>query len=142
MDETITFSDDMKKDELYNLYDQAINSLMVNIYTLTKDKKEIILSHIDRKNKNHLLILRVALIAKDVYDFPLKIKTNFWNWLALNWRMRKMSYHIPREKGQEKNINVNVEALINFMTPALREVINEDFEFCHVYNAFYKGELG
>ena len=40
MDETIVFSDDMKKDELYNLYDQAINALRVNIYILTKDKKE------------------------------------------------------------------------------------------------------
>ena len=140
MSEIVTFSNSMDKDVLYNLYDQAINALMINIYTLTKDKREIVLSDINPKDKNHLLILRVALIAKDVYDFPLKIKTNFWNWLTLNWRMRKMSCHIPREKDQEEN--VNIEALIDFMTPALREVINEDFEFCHVYNAFYKGELG
>lgn len=140
MSEIVTFSNSMDKDVLYNLYDQAINALMINIYTLTKDKREIVLSDINPKDKNHLLILRVALIAKDVYDFPLKIKTNFWNWLALNWKMRKMSYHIPREKDQEEN--VNIEALIDFMTPALREVINEDFEFCHIYNAFYKGELG
>lgn len=140
MSEIVTFSNSMDKDVVYNLYDQAINALMINIYTLTKDKREIVLSDINPKDKNHLLILRVALIAKDVYDFPLKIKTNFWNWLTLNWKMRKMSYHIPREKDQEEN--VNIEALIDFMTPALREVINEDFEFCHIYNAFYKGELG
>jgi hypothetical protein len=140
MSETVTFSNSMDKDVLYNLYDQAINALMINIYTLTKDRREIVLSDINRKDKNHLLILRVALIAKDIYDFPLKIKTNFWNWLALNWKMRKMSYHIPREKTQEEN--VNIKALIKFMTPALREVIDEDFEFGCIYNAFYKGELG
>lgn len=139
MDETVTFSYDMKKDELYNLYDQAINSLMVNIYTLTKDKKEIILSHIDRKNKNHLLILRVALIAKDIYDFPLKIKTGFWDWAILNWKMKKLTKRITREKNLDEN--VKIDELIDFMSPVLREVIGADFEFGHIYDAFYKGEL-
>jgi hypothetical protein len=139
MDETIVFSCDMKKDELYNLYDQAINSLMVNIYTLAKDKKEIILSHVDRKNKNHLLILRVALIAKDIYDSPLKIKTGFWNWAILNWRMKKLTKRITREKNLDEN--VKIDELIDFMSPVLREVIGTDFEFGHIYDAFYKGEL-
>jgi hypothetical protein len=138
--ESITFSNDFDKDILYDKYDQAINIVMVNIYTLTKEKGQIILENIDRNNKDHLLILRVAMIAKDVYNFRLKLKTEFWNWVALNWRMRKLSRFVRRER--ENDANVDVNALIEFMTPALREAIKKDFCFGNIYDAFYKGELG
>lgn len=138
--ETVTFSNEFDKDILYDKYDQAINVVMVNIYTLTKEKGQIILENIDRNNKDHLLILRVAMIAKDVYNFQLKLKTDFWNWVVLNWRMRKLSRFVRRER--ESDANVDVKALIEFMTPALREAIEEDFCFGNIYDAFYEGELG
>ena len=138
--ESLTFSDDFDKDILYDKYDQAINIVMVNIYTLTKEKCQIILENIDRNNKDHLLILRVAMIAKDVYNFQLKLKTDFWNWVMLNWRMRKLSRFVHRER--KSDANVDAVALIDFMTPALREAIDEEFCFGDIYNAFFKGELG
>jgi hypothetical protein len=138
--ESVTFSNDFDKDILYDKYDQAINVVMVNIYTLTKEKGQIILENIDRNNKDHLLILRVAMIAKDVYNFQLKLKTGFWNWVVLNWRMRKLSRFVRRER--ESDANVDAKALIEFMTPVLREAIEEDFCFGNIYDAFYKGELG
>ena len=138
--ETAAFNDKIDKDILYDKYDQAINATMVNIYTLSKEKGKIILENIDRNNKNHLLILRVAIIAKDVYNFQLKLKTNFWNWVVLNWRMRKLSRFVRRER--ESDANVDVDALVNFMTPILKTAIEEDFNFSDIYNAFYKGELG
>ena len=97
-------------------------------------------SDIDRKNKNHLLILRVALMAKDIYNFPLSIKTSFWHWAMLNWKMRKLTRIVPREK--EKEINVEVQDLIDFMTPVLKQAIDENFEFANIYEAFYEGDLG
>ena len=52
----ITMTNDMEKDVLYDLYDQAINAVLVNTYTLTKNDGQIILSDSNRKDKNHLLI--------------------------------------------------------------------------------------
>ena len=69
--------------ELLDNYDEIINITMVNIYTLTKEKGTIIISDFDRKNKDHLFVIRVALMAKDVYGFPLKMRCNFWNWIIL-----------------------------------------------------------
>ena len=138
--ETVTFSNDFDKDVLYDKYDQAINATMVNLYTLSKEKGKIILENIDRNNKNHLLILGVAMIAKDVYHFQLKLKTNFWNWVMLNWRMRKLSRFVRRER--ESDANVDVDALVNFMTPILQKDIGKFFCFENIYDAFYKGELG
>ena len=58
-------------EELFDEYDKIINITMVNLYTLSKDQKKIVVSDFDRKSKDHLFILRVALLAKDIYNFPL-----------------------------------------------------------------------
>lgn len=127
-------------EELFDEYDKIINITMVNLYTLSKDQKKIVVSDFDRKSKDHLFILRVALLAKDIYNFPLELDVNFWDWLILNWRMRKLSRRIPRHKGQMPN--VNVRNLIEFMYPPIRENLGETFKFSTIYNQFYGKELG
>ena len=126
-------------EELFNRYDEIINITMVNLYTLCKDTETIVLSDLDRKNRDHLFILRVALLAKDIYNFPLKMRIGFWDSLVLNWRMRKLTRKVPREL--EPGPSVNVTGLIDFMYPHIRAFMGEDFEFAHIYNAFYGKEL-
>ena len=125
--------------ELFDQYDEIINVIMVNLYSLSKEKGKIILSDLDKRNRDHLLILRVALIAKDVYNFPLFLKVNWWDSLVLNWRMRKLSRKVPRAKGIEEGINVM--ALLEFMYPPIKQHMGENFEFAHIYNSFYGKEL-
>lgn len=126
--------------ELFNKYDEIINITMVNLYTLCKDTKTIVISGIDKKNKDHLFMLRVALLAKDIYNFPLKMRIGLWDWIVLNWRMRKLSRRVPREL--ESGPGVNVPELLEFMYPPIKSYMGEDFKFEHIYNQFYKGELG
>lgn len=126
--------------ELLDNYDEIINITMVNLYTLTKEKGTIIISDFDRKNKDHLFVIRVALMAKDVYGFPLKMHCGFWDWIILNWKMRKLSRFIPRD-----NVSlpvVNITKLLEFMYPPIKEYMGENFKFEHIYNQFYKGDLG
>ena len=126
--------------KLLDNYDEIINITMVNIYTLTKEKGTIIISDFDRKNKDHLFVIRVALMAKDVYGFPLKMRCGFWDWIILNWKMRKLSHFIPRD-----NVSlsvVNITKLLEFMYPPIKEYMGENFKFEHIYNQFYEGDLG
>ena len=126
--------------ELLDNYDEIINITMVNIYTLTKEKGTIIISDFDRKNRDHLFVIRVTLMAKDVYGFPLKMRCGFWDWIILNWKMRKLSRFIPRD-----NVSlpvVNITKLLEFMYPPIKEYMGENFKFEHIYNQFYKGDLG
>ena len=126
--------------ELLDNYDEIINITMVNIYTLTKEKGTIIISDFNRKNRDHLFVIRVALMAKDVYGFPLKMRCGFWDWIILNWKMRKLSRFIPRD-----NVSlsiVNIPKLLEFMYPPIKEYMGENFKFEHIYNQFYKGDLG
>ena len=136
MEEIKTFS----AEELLNKYDEVINIIMVNLYTLSKNDKEIVLSGIDRKNKDHLLVLRVALMAKDIYNFPLSLRIGFWDSLILNWKMRKLSRRIPRNK--EAGGAIYVPELLEFMYIPIRQYLGEHFEFGNIYNAFYGKELG
>ena len=129
----------IRVEELFNKYDEIINITMVNLYTLTKEKGEIIISDFDRKNRDHLFIIRVALMAKDIYGFPLKMRCSFWSWIILNWKMRKLSRFIPRDN-QTLPV-VNIRKLLEFMYPPIKEYMGENFEFAHIYNAFYGKEL-
>lgn len=126
--------------ELLNKYDEIINITMVNLYTLCKDTETIVISDLDRKNRDHLFILRVALLAKDIYNFPLKLRIGLWDWIVLNWKMRKLSRRIPRET--EPGPSVNVPGMLEFMYPPIKSYMGENFKFEHIYNQFYKGELG
>lgn len=135
MEEIKTFS----AEELLNKYDEVVNIIMVNLYSFSKDKEKIILSEIDRKNKDHLLILRVALMAKDIYNFPLYLNTGRWNSFVLNWRMRKLSRRIPRIN--EAVGCISIPAMLEFMYPPIRQHMGENFEFGNIYNAFYRKEL-
>ena len=126
--------------ELLDNYDEIINITMVNIYTLTKEKGTIIISNFDRKNKDHLFVIRVALMAKDVYGFPLKMRCGFWDWIILNWKMRKLSCFIPRDNYSLPV--VNIPKLLEFMYPPIKEYMGENFKFEYIYNQFYEGDLG
>lgn len=126
--------------ELLDNYDEIINITMVNLYTLTKEKETIIISDFDRKNRDHLFVIRVALMAKDVYGFPLKMRCGFWDWVILNWKMHKLSRFIPRD-----NVSlpvVNIPKLLEFMYPPIKGYMGENFKFEHIYNQFYEGDLG
>ena len=125
--------------ELLDNYDEIINITMVNLFTLTKEKGTIIISDFNRKNRDHLFVIRVALMAKDVYGFPLKMRCGFWDWIILNWKMRKLSRFIPRD-----NVSlpvVNIPKLLEFMYPPIKEYMGENFKFEHIYNQFYEGDL-
>lgn len=127
-------------EELLDKYDEIINITMINLYTLCKDTQTIVISDFDCKNRDHLFILRVALMAKDVYGFPLKLRTDLWDWLVINWKMHKLSRRVPRYL--EPGPSVNVPGLIEFMYPPIKEYMGENFKFEHIYNQFYKGDLG
>ena len=136
MEEIKTFG----AEELLNKYDEVINIVMVNLYTLSKNSERIVLSGIDRKNRDHLFVLRVALMAKDIYNFPLSLKIGFLDSLILNWKMRKLSRRIPRSK--EISGAIHVPELLEFMYIPIRQYLGERFEFGNIYSAFYGKELG
>ena len=136
----------MYTEELLNKYDGIVQYCIYNIWKNSSKAEKIVLTNIDRKNKKHLLILRLALIAKDIYNRPLYLKTGFWNWLVLNWNMRRLTMRVPRVK-KDENVTeiIDVEELLNNIRPQVLEYLgeeyNKNFRFDDIYEAYYKGDL-
>ena len=127
-------------EDLFGEYDKIVNIIMINLYSLSKEKGKIILSELDKNNRDHLLVLRVALMAKDIFNFPLSLNVNWWDSLVINWRARKLTRKIPRTKKTEGC--VSVKALLEYMYPPIKQELGENFKFAHIYNSFYGKELG
>lgn len=126
------------KEKIFREYDGLISLTMYNITALSDDRR-IVLENFDRKNKEHLYFLRVALMARDIYNMPLSIKTSWLNIFLLNWKIRKNFNKIPHAKKSEKGINV--QEVLDFMREDGKQRIGENFSFTNIYDNYYEGSL-
>lgn len=121
-------------------YDGLIGLTLVNLFTLSKDCGAIRLDKFDRKNKEHLFFLRVALIARDVYQVPIEMSGSRWEILRLNWKIRKNFKKVKRVSSFYAG-NFDVSAVLDFMRPDAIKRIGTDFSFADIYDAYYEGSL-
>lgn len=129
----------------YREYDGLVGLTMLNIYQMSKDDKVIRLVGFDRKNKEHLFILRVALLARDIYQMPLEIEGSWWNIFCLNWKLRKGFRKVNRYKspfGIYHFSVIFVPELLALMRPDGTARLGEDFSFADIYEAYYEGSCG
>ena len=125
----------------YREYDGLVGLTMLNIYSKSKEGKIIRLLDFDRKNKEHLFILRVALIARDLYGFPIEIDGSWRNIFCINWRLRKGFNKVRRAAWTAVN-GVWVPHLLDLMRPDGEARLGENFSFADIYEAYYEGSWG
>ena len=129
------------EDNVYREYDGLVGLTMLNIYSKSKEGKTIRLLDFDRKNKEHLFILRVALIARDLYGFPIEIDSNRWSVFCINWRLRK-GFNKVRRAARTEVDGVWVPHLLDLMRPDGEERLGGNFSFADIYEAYYEGSWG
>lgn len=130
------------EDIVYREYDGLVGLTMLNIYSKSKDDKTIRLVGFDRKNKEHLFILRVALLVRDIYQMPLEIEGSWWNIFCLNWKLRKGFQKVNRYKSPYHFGVIFVPELLALMRPDGTARLGEDFSFADIYEAYYEGGCG
>ena len=126
-------------EETLRAYDGLVGLTIINIYSLTKDTGVIRLKNFDKTNKEHLYFLRVALMAREVCNFPLEICSSWWNFQKLNWKVKKSFYPIIRAKIDENAIDVQ-EAL-DFMRQDGINRLGPTFNFGEIYSEYYERSL-
>lgn len=132
---------------LYREYDGLIGLTMLNLHTISNKNKIIRLYHFDRKNREHLYLLRIALMARDVYGFSLEVEGSWWDIFCLNWKIRKGFNKVKRYKpiigeGEEwlyAKGGVHVPELLNLMRPDGKQRIGDGFTFADIYARYYEG---
>jgi hypothetical protein len=137
------------EDFICHEYDGLVGLTLLNIWSISKEKQTIRLYHLDRKNKEHLFILRVALLARDLYDFSLEVEGSRWNIFCLNWKVRKGFKSVKRYKpifgeGEEwlyAKGGICVPELLDLMRKDGITRLGEDFTFADIYQRYYEGSL-
>ena len=133
---------DGSEEEIYRNYDGMVATALEAIRDLSEDGV-IRLYRFDDKNKEHMCILRIALIARDIFQFPVEVDASWWVVARLNWQLRKHFDKVKRFKlkvGKNDNKGVNVPMMID----GFRAIANEHFgcvNFKEIYEAYYERKM-
>lgn len=122
-------------EEKHNLYDRIITTAMINMYSLSKEKKEIILKNVDPNNISHLFMIEVAKIVNLYWGFKIKIQTSFFNF-------RKLKKQCRLSKKNTKRISLKKENYTAIKIEKFLKDIQKAYEtkpsiFRDIYDAYY-----
>lgn len=124
------------EDDMYHKYDVIVSEMLTRIMNISSEKKVIRLLEFNRKDKNHLFVLRIALMARDLYQLPVEIDCGWWDRLILNWKIRKNFKKIGK---------VPVFCFNGVWVPHVLDLIkiktNFVFDFSDIYDLYYEGSL-
>lgn len=131
---------DGSEEEIYREYDEVISLVLAEIYQRSEKEGVIRLYRFNRNNIEHMCILRIALIARDLFHFPIEVDASWWDVFYLNWQLRKNFDKVKRYK-LKMNVNdgkgTNVLMLID-KYKAIIETTGRDFSFADIYKAYYE----
>lgn len=137
----LTMTEPTEKD--YRNYDGMVATALETIWELSSEDGVIRLYRFDRKNKEHMCILRIALMARDLYQYPVEVDASWWEVLCLNHQLRKNFDKVKRFRlkvGENDNKSVNVPMMID----GFRAIANEHFgcvNFKEIYEAYYERKM-
>ena len=126
----------MSENSLQNKYDKICSVAYVNLFTLTKEKDEIVFMPFNSKDKNHLFLLGVAKGLAGVQGKTIKVDVGP---IAL-WRLNRNIDKDCRIKrvGKEQVTNIiNPDSVLEFMLPYAQSFCGEKFQFKDIYDEFY-----
>lgn len=134
---------DGNEEEIYRQYDGLIATILENICEMSRESGIIRLYRFNRNNKNHMCVLRIALIARDLFQFPIEIEASWWDVTCLNWKLRKNFDKVKRFKvvlGKDAPKGVNVLMLIDKFHTISNEVFG-GVKFKDIYEAYYERKM-
>ena len=131
---------DGSEEEIYREYDEVVSLVLAEIYQRSEEEGVIRLYRFNRNNIEHMCILRIALIARDLFHFPIEVDASWWDIFYLNWQLHKNFDKVKRYK-LKMNTNdgkgINVLMLID-KYKAIIETTCRDFSFVDIYKAYYE----
>ena len=132
---------DGSEEEIYRHYDTMIATALENIYGMSDGT--IRLYRFDRNNKDHMCVLRIALIARDLFQYSIEVDASWWDVFCLNWKLRKNFDKVKRFKpkfGKDAPKGINVLMLVDkFHT--MSNTIFGGVEFKEIYEAYYERKM-
>ena len=129
------------EDGLYRVYDLTIAKTLEVLINNSPLHDKIRLSGFDRKNQEHLFILRIALMARDFYQIPVELAIPWWDGVVINWKIRKGFNKVKIVNRFEPN-GIWVPSLVGKIKSEIREERGICVHLDNIYNVYYEGSCG
>ena len=129
------------EDELYHIYDAVIAKTLVTLINRSPYHDTIRLAGFDRKNQEHLFILRVALMVRDLYQTPVELAIPWWDGIVINWKIRKGFKKIKIVNPFEPN-HIWVPSLVGKIKAEIKSEHGICIYLDNIYNIYYEGSCG
>lgn len=113
------------------VYNHLSNIALINLYTLSKDSKQIRLKDFSFNNKNHLFLLNIAKSLHNLFEHEIFVDVNFFDFIKYKIKHRKENF-IHRSK--DVSSPLIVDDFLNHITSA-QEV--EDNIWEKMYDDFF-----
>ena len=131
---------DTLEKELYYKYDKVIVLTLSNLTASAQPNKKIQLLGFTRKNMEHLFVLRVALMARDIFGVPVEIDASWRDIIYINWKIRKNFGKIKRIARMNQD-GTPIDTVLNYIHDYTKENLDANFNFGNIYHAYYEGSL-
>ena len=129
------------EDELYRIYDLAVVKTLEMLINRSPYHDTIRLSGFDRKNQEHLFVLRIALMVRDFYQIPVELAIPWWDGVVINWKIRKGFKRIKLVNRFAPN-HIFVPSLIGKIKSEVKAETDLHVHLDNIYNAYYEGSCG
>lgn len=118
-------------------YDGLVGLTFNNLCAASNDQK-IVLLNFDRKSFEHLYLLRIALLVRDVTNYEIKVDCSWWDLFMLNRKIRKGFKKIKRSKERS---GIDTNWMLDLMRGDGQQRIDKNFTFADIYSQYYEGSL-
>lgn len=118
----------MDKEKTYN---HLSNIALINLYTISKENKKIILTNFSFKNKNHLFLLHMAKVLHNIYEYEIFVDDKFFNFIKYKITHIKDKF-IHRSKKLISCVNVD-----DFLAHIASAQNVENNIWTKIYNDFF-----
>ena len=129
------------KDEVYHLYDVAVSKTLANFINNSPYCDGVYLRGFNRKSKEHLFILRIALMYRDLTKTPVEVECSWWDSIVINWNIRKGFNKIKRFNPGTPG-GYFVPQLIDKIRAEINAEYNIYIHLDNVYDTYYEGSCG
>ena len=119
-------------------FNTIVNMTILNIHTKTKDFPNICLTDFNWKNLEHKYFLEVLMAFQNsnmLCDKAIHINTSF----IIRKKIEKI-YHVQVYKMKKEEKAISVQEILDFMRPACKKMVGENFSFADIYKEFYERE--
>lgn len=130
----------ISEDELYHIYDEAVSLTLSNLHSFSIPNQKIQLLSFDRRNIEHIYLLRIALMARDVFGLEIEIDAPWYDVWYINRKIKKGFRRIKKMAFSNDNA-IPVHIVLNYMRDSFEARLGNKFSFGDVYHTYYEGSI-